>query len=130
MTDVRVPPISTGLNRYTPELWERQWQAVQSVEQLRKQVESLRNLVQQQAQTSFPAFLMGFKTMSTEDNRWIYAWKRATLTLTGDNYTAAELTGVSSYNDAGTDPFFAPAINLLEIPNDGLQVESGGVDTE
>lgn len=121
------PPITVGLNKYTPGLWGRHSRMLCWFEQNRGAIESLLQEARRPtALTTITAVLTGYQNISA--NRWRYAWVQAWQDVSEETHIAVP-GGLNSGNADGTS-FDTPAYNLRENGNDGLLIESGGVNVE
>lgn len=132
----RPPDIAVGLGKLTPARWSRAWNAVMNFESVWPFLRELKARENKEPEkTSFPALILGYKAITNATNRWAYAWQEARVDpLTGKYQpfmagwrSTVTVPGIPEGTD---EPFAWPAYNRLETGNDGIGVESGGVNVD
>lgn len=131
-----IPPISQGLGKFTPDLWDRMREVIAYIEQKRERLDSLIRAVESELihTRGFPAILLGYQEVST--NRWMYKWVRAVWDNNQSKYvpvTSGEVPvhPLGSWGTVASATDYAfPAWNRVESGNDGALIESGGINID
>ncbi len=119
----QIPPITTGLGNFTPEVWSRMSNSIYQSEQFFGDVGPQRQVPNPNPIT-FPALLTGYFLIQDTSNPsqqptnprrlFYYTWEEVGINATPTGLTASTFNGARESGNSPSDPTFIPGINGAE----------------